>query len=171
VLFDRDGTLIHDVPYLSDPAGVQPVDGAVETLDGLRAAGYPVGVVSNQSGVGRGLISPEQLDRVTARLVDLLGPIDTVQVCPHTPEDGCGCRKPAPGLVLAAAADLGVAVQDCLVIGDIGADVDAALAAGAQAVLVPTPVTRPEEIARAREVAAVADTLTQAVTLALGRPR
>lgn len=171
VLFDRDGTLIHDVPYLTDPAGVRPVAGAPEVLAGLRSAGVRVGVVSNQSGVGRGLIRPDQLAAVNARLADLLGPFDTFQVCPHAPEVGCPCRKPRPGMVLAAAEELGLDPAACVLIGDIGADVDAALAAGAGAVLVPTPVTRREEIDRARKVAAVAGTLAEAVALALGSPR
>ncbi|GAA1845754.1 HAD-IIIA family hydrolase [Microlunatus capsulatus] len=165
VLFDRDGTLIHDVPYLDDPAGVRPVDAARALLDRLRGLGLAVGVVSNQSGVARGLITPEALVRVNARVVEELGPFDTWQVCPHGPDEGCGCRKPAPGMVLAAAAALGLEPADCLVVGDIGADVGAALAAGARAVLVPTPVTRPEEIAHARAVAAVAGSLAEAVGL------
>lgn len=170
VLFDRDGTLIHDVPYCTDPNRVRPVAEAGELLDALRAAGIGVGLVSNQSGVGRGLIRPDQLAAVNARVAELLGPFDTVQVCPHAPEEGCGCRKPQPGLVLAAAAELGVTAADCVVIGDIGADVEAARAAGAQAVLVPTPVTRAEEVKRARTVARVASTLAEGVALALGEP-
>lgn len=165
VLFDRDGTLIHDVPYLDDPAGVDPVAGAAGVLDGLRAAGVRVGVVSNQSGVGRGLITPERLVTVNARVAELLGPFDTFQVCPHAPEAGCGCRKPRPGLVLSAARELALDPGQCVVIGDIGADVDAALAAGARAVLVPTPITLEVEVERARRVAAVAATLAEAVAL------
>jgi histidinol-phosphate phosphatase family protein len=154
VLFDRDDTLIVDVPYNGDPARVQPVPGAAKALRDLRAAGVRVGVVSNQSGVGRGLISEEQLAAVNARVDELLGPFDTWQVCVHGENDGCTCRKPAPGLVQQAAAALGVDPSDCVVIGDIGADVDAAHAAGARGVLVPTPRTRPEEVRRAGLVAA-----------------
>ena len=165
VLFDRDGTLIHDVPYLDDPAGVRPVDGARALLDRLREQGVALGVVSNQSGVARGLITPDALARVNARVDAELGPFDTWQVCPHGPGDGCGCRKPAPGMVLAAAAALGLEPADCLVVGDIGADVRAALGAGARAVLVPTPVTRAEEVEHARAVAAVAGSLDEAVGL------
>jgi len=168
VLFDRDGTIVHDVPYNRDPELVAPVDGAREVLDALRARGIAVGVVSNQSGIARGLITPGQLTAVNARVDALLGPFDTWQVCPHGSADGCACRKPAPGMVLAAAAALGVEPAACVVIGDIGADVGAALAAGARAVLVPTPVTRPEEIAHASEHAMVASSLREAVTLALG---
>ncbi|UGT60949.1 D-glycero-alpha-D-manno-heptose-1,7-bisphosphate 7-phosphatase [Nocardia asteroides] len=171
VLFDRDDTLIVDVPYLADPALVRPVPGAAAQLELLRAAGIRVGVVSNQSGVARGLISADQLAAVVARVDELLGPFDTWQICPHGPADGCGCRKPRPGMILAAAAALGTVAERCVVIGDIGADVDAALAAGARAVLVPTAVTRPEEIERAREKARVATDITEAVAVALSGAR
>ncbi|MGY1671053.1 HAD-IIIA family hydrolase [Geodermatophilus sp. SYSU D00710] len=160
VLFDRDGTLVHDFPYNGDPAWVRPVDGAREALDRLRARGVRVGVVSNQSGVARGIITREQVDACMARLDELLGPFETVQVCPHGPDDGCSCRKPAPGMVKAACAELGVEPARTVVVGDIGADVEAAAAAGARAVLVPTPVTRRQEVDAAPHRAA---TLTAAV--------
>jgi HAD superfamily hydrolase (TIGR01662 family) len=160
VLFDRDGTLVHDVPYNGDPALVRPVDGAGEALDLLRARGVRVGVVSNQSGVARGIVTRDQVDACMDRLAELLGPFDTVQVCPHGPDDGCGCRKPAPGMVKAACAELDVDPARCVVVGDIGADVDAAAAAGAVGILVPTPVTRREEVAAADHRAG---TLTEAV--------
>ncbi len=162
VLFDRDGTLVHDVPYNGDPDRVVPVADARAVLDRLRADGVRVGVVSNQSGIGRGLLTTEQVDAVDARVRELLGPFDTWQRCPHAPETGCVCRKPGPGLVLRAADDLGVLPAECAVVGDIGADVGAAVAAGARAVLVPTPVTRAEEIEAAP---AVAGSLTEAVSL------
>ena len=148
-LFDRDATLVEDVPYNGDPAVVRPVPGARRALDRLRTAGLRIGVVSNQSGVARGLVTEEQVRAVNARVEGLLGPFGTVRYCPHGPGDGCGCRKPRPGLVRAAADDLGVPVHRCVLVGDIGSDVDAALAAGAAAVLVPTQVTRPDEIAAA----------------------
>jgi D-glycero-D-manno-heptose 1,7-bisphosphate phosphatase len=149
VLFDRDGTLVVDVPYCADPTLVTPVPTARAALSLLRAAGIPVGVVSNQSGIARGLLNREQVDAVNRRVDDLLGPFDVWQVCPHGPDDGCACRKPAPGMVLAAAERLGVAPVDVAVVGDIGADVGAARAAGARSVLVPTEVTLPEEVAAA----------------------
>jgi histidinol-phosphate phosphatase family protein len=153
VLFDRDDTLVHDVPYNTDPATVRPVPGAREALDRLRDIGIPVGVVTNQSGVARGLISQEQLDRVNTRVSELLGPFDAWSICRHGEDDGCGCRKPAPGLVRDAAAQLGVPVDHCVVIGDTGADVTAAAAAGARGILVPTGRTRRQEIQAAMEVA------------------
>jgi histidinol-phosphate phosphatase family protein len=169
VLFDRDGTLIKNVPYLADPRQVRPMPGARRTLNQLRRRGLAVGVVSNQSGVARGLINIDELAQVNARVESLLGPFDTWQVCPHGPDDRCNCRKPAPGLVTAAARELGLTPQQCLLIGDIGSDVDAALAAGARAVLVPTRHTKITEIDHAHKVAAVAPNLRTAVRRYVGR--
>ncbi|HEV2778900.1 MAG TPA: HAD-IIIA family hydrolase [Actinophytocola sp.] len=164
VLFDRDGTLVEDVPYNADPALVRAMPGAREALDQLRLHGVRTGVVTNQSGVGRGLLTVARLRAVNARIDELLGRFSTWQVCPHRPDEGCACRKPRPGLVLAACAALDVRPVETVVIGDTGADVDAARAAGARAVLVPNPVTRPDEIDAAP---AVADNLVAAVRLAL----
>jgi histidinol-phosphate phosphatase family protein len=165
VLFDRDGTLVVDVPYNGDPERVVVMPGAREAVGRLRAAGVPTAVVSNQSGVARGLIGAEQVAAVNRRVEELVGPLGPWVVCPHGPWDGCGCRKPAPGLVVRAAAALGVEPRDCVVIGDVGSDVEAARAAGARAVLVPTAVTRPEEVAAAPQVA---PDLAAAVDLLLG---
>ncbi|WP_165986846.1 HAD-IIIA family hydrolase [Streptomyces sp. YIM 98790] len=153
VLFDRDGTLVEDVPYNGAPERVRPVPGVRAALDMLRGRGIAIGVVSNQSGIARGLVSRERLTAVQRRVEELLGPFAVWAVCPHGPEEGCGCRKPAPGLVHAACARLGVRPEHTVVIGDIGADVRAARAAGARGVLVPTPVTLPREIAEAPETA------------------
>ncbi|HWD02095.1 MAG TPA: HAD-IIIA family hydrolase [Amycolatopsis sp.] len=166
VLFDRDDTLITDVPYLDDPDGVRPVPGALDVIRRLRERRVPIGVVSNQSGVAKGLLTPEQLQKVNSRVEELLGPFGTWQVCVHDDGDGCDCRKPAPGLILRAASDLGVDPAACVVIGDTGADVRAALAAGARAVLVPTGRTLDAEVAHARRHAAVAHDLTEALRLA-----
>jgi histidinol-phosphate phosphatase family protein len=164
VLFDRDGTLVADVPYNGDPSVVVAVPGARSALDRLRVAGVKVGMVTNQSGVARGLLTAADVTAVNARVAELLGPFDTVQVCPHGPEEGCGCRKPAPGLVTRACADVGVAPDRCVVVGDIGSDVGAARAAGATAVLVPTPATRVEEV---EATALRCDTVTEAAGLLL----
>jgi histidinol-phosphate phosphatase family protein len=153
VLLDRDDTLIVDVPYNADPTKVQPMPGAGEALAQLRAAGIPTAVVSNQSGIGRGLLSAVEVAAVNARVEELLGQLGPWVVCPHAPADGCACRKPAPGLVREAARRLGVAPRHCVVIGDIAADVGAARAAGARGILVPTARTRREDVAAAAEVA------------------
>ncbi|MFF9631862.1 MULTISPECIES: D-glycero-alpha-D-manno-heptose-1,7-bisphosphate 7-phosphatase [Streptomyces] len=168
VLFDRDDTLIVDVPYNGDPERVRLMPGAFEAVRLLRARGVPVGVVSNQSGIGRGLLTEAEVREVNARVDTLLGrPMDVWVHCPHTPEDGCGCRKPAPGLVLEAARLLGVPAGRCVVIGDIGADMGAARAAGARGVLVPTTRTLPAEVASAPDVCR---DLVGAVRHVLGRP-
>lgn len=164
VLFDRDGTLLIDVPYNGDPELAVPVPGARRALERLRDAGLPLAVVSNQSGVARGLIGTDEVEAVNRRAGDLLGGIDEWLFCPHGPSDGCECRKPAPGLIDAAAARLGVRPDRCLVIGDIAADVQAAQAAGAAAILVPTPRTQREDVRRAPRVA---PTIEAAVDAAL----
>jgi HAD superfamily hydrolase (TIGR01662 family) len=153
VLLDRDGTLVRDVPYNGDPALVDPLPGVREALERLRAHGIRLGVVSNQSGIARGRLTEAQAEAVMARASELLGPFDDVRWCPHGPDEGCDCRKPAPGMLLAAAAALDVDPSRCAMIGDIGADVDAARAAGMRAVLVPNGVTQPEEVAAAPETA------------------
>jgi histidinol-phosphate phosphatase family protein len=166
VLFDRDGTLVHDVPYNGDPERVVPMPGARAALDRLREQGFRLGVVTNQSGLARGRFTDEDLASVNARVEALLGPFDTWQVCPHTDADGCDCRKPLPGLVFRAAADLGTTADRCVVVGDIGRDMAAALAAGAAGILVPTPVTLADEVAAAP---AVADDLAGAASLIVQR--
>jgi histidinol-phosphate phosphatase family protein len=168
VLFDRDGTLVHDVPYNGDPAAVRVVADAPAAVAALRGAGVKLGVITNQSGIGRGLLSCADVRAVHARIEAELGSFDTWQVCPHAPDAGCDCRKPAPALVLRAARDLGVPVGECAVVGDIGSDVQAARAAGAQPVLVPTGATLPGEVA---DAPVVADRLSDAVALLLQRVR
>lgn len=175
VLLDRDGTLILDVPYNGDPGRVVPMPGARAALDRLRAAGLRLGVVTNQSGLARGKFTAAQLATVNRRVEELLGPFDTWQVCPHDDAAGCGCRKPAPGLVAGAAAALGVPADRCVVVGDIGRDMTAAQAAGAAGVLVPTPVTLPGEIAAApavaADLAAAADLILRRARLCTPAPR
>ncbi|MEU7723025.1 D-glycero-alpha-D-manno-heptose-1,7-bisphosphate 7-phosphatase [Streptomyces tibetensis] len=153
VLFDRDGTLVADVPYNGDPSRVTLMPGAREAVDAVRAAGVPVGVVTNQSGVARGLLTRRDVEAVRLRVEELLGPFAVWAVCPHGPGEGCACRKPAPGLILAACRRLAVPPERTAVIGDIGADMEAARAAGARGVLVPTAVTRADETATADDTA------------------
>jgi HAD superfamily hydrolase (TIGR01662 family) len=164
-LFDRDDTLIRDVPYNGDPDRVVPVPGARRALDLLRRRGVRIGVVSNQSGIAKGRITAADVRRVNARTEELLGPLDVWEICPHDVADGCACRKPRPALIERAARRLRAGAAECVVIGDIGSDIDAARAAGARGILVPTDRTRAEEVRRAPEVAA---DLNAAVRLALG---
>ncbi|HLS02925.1 MAG TPA: HAD-IIIA family hydrolase [Beutenbergiaceae bacterium] len=168
VLFDRDDTLITNVPYNADPDLVTPIQGARRALDLLRAQGLKLGVVTNQSGVAKGLITAAQVRQVNKRVEHILGPFDTWQVCPHGPEQGCSCRKPKPGMVLAAAVELGVPPDRCVLVGDIGSDMAAASSAGAHGILVPTSATFTHEI---EEAAEVAGTLSDAVHRVLDRSR
>jgi histidinol-phosphate phosphatase family protein len=167
VLLDRDDTIIVDRPYLNNPAEVRPTRHAVRALQRLRRRGLLLAVVTNQSGVARGLISPDELGAVNARVNEILGPFDSWQVCMHGENDDCRCRKPQPGMVLAAAEALSVPPTRCVMIGDTGGDVQAALAAEAEAVLVPTARTLPAEIQDAHARARVAETLDDAVSLVL----
>jgi HAD superfamily hydrolase (TIGR01662 family) len=153
VLFDRDGTLVVDVPYNGDPDRVVAMPAAADALAALRGAGIPTAVISNQSGIGRGLLDEVAVGEVNRRIEEVLGPFGYWAICPHGPDEGCWCRKPRPGLVIEAAAALGFKCEQVAVIGDIGADIAAAHAAGARGILVPTSVTRPEEVAAAAEVA------------------
>lgn len=164
VLIDRDGTIVRDVPYNGDPDLVVPMPGAQQALSRIRRAGIPIVVISNQSGVGRGLISAASVAAVNERIEKMLGPFDAWLVCPHVDADACGCRKPQPGLVHQAAQHLGVRADRCVVIGDIGSDMAAALAAGASGILVPTGATLPAEIDAAPMSAG---TLEQAVDAVL----
>jgi histidinol-phosphate phosphatase family protein len=168
VLFDRDGTLILDRPALRDPSGVRPAPRARRALDRLRARGIRAAVVTNQPALAARRVSEAELTRVHAELDRQLGPFAGFFVCPHDADAGCGCRKPAPGLLASALARLDVAPGECALVGDIGSDVEAARALGIRAVLVPTPATRREEIARAP---LVAPDLDAAVRLLLGGAR
>ncbi|RSM38978.1 haloacid dehalogenase [Actinoplanes sp. ATCC 53533] len=153
VLLDRDGTLIIDVPYNGDPSLVEAMPAARSALDRLRAAGLTLGVVTNQSGLARGLITEDQVAAVNARVTALLGPFATWQICPHDDAARCRCRKPRPGLVHDAAAALGETPRRCVVLGDRLRDVAAGSAAGASGILIPTASTPHADIRAASTVA------------------
>ncbi len=140
VFLDRDGTVIEHVHYLSDPAAVRPIPGAAEALRGLQGEGYALVVVTNQSAIGRGLLSVEQLERVNAemdRRFALEGvAFDGLYYCPEVPtgDDPTAIthpdRKPAPGMLLRAAADLEVDLAASWMVGDMISDVLAGINAG-----------------------------------------
>ncbi len=165
MLFDRDGTLIRDVPYNGDPEYVVPMPTVADALGALRRRGVLVGVVSNQSGIARGLLTRREVDAVNARVDGLRGPFDVWRICPQGEDDGCACRKPAPGMVVSACRALGVAPSETALIGDIAADMGAASAAGVHGILVPNTTTRRDEVRGAAEVAA---TVGEAVRRLLG---
>lgn len=131
VFLDRDGVLIADKGYVSRPADVEVLPGVPEALLKLQEAGWRLIVVTNQSGIGRGLFSLEDYDRVTARMCAMLPvTLDGIFCCPHAPEDDCDCRKPKPGLLLKAAQELGIDIAQSVMIGDRLSDVEAGSAAG-----------------------------------------
>jgi len=139
VFLDRDGTLIEDVGYPSDPDHVRPIAGAIEGLRRLGAAGFLLVVVSNQSGIGRGLVSPADAAAVEERFVSEFAAAGVgfagVYVCPHRPDEDCRCRKPMPGMLLDAARDIGIALGNSFVIGDKPSDVEAGKRAGCGSIL------------------------------------
>lgn len=147
VFVDKDGTLVRDVPYNVDPAKIRLAAGAAEGLSLLHDAGFRVAVVSNQSGVAHGYFAEDDLRIVETRLRQMLQEIDVSLAgffyCPHHPKGkivkyaiACDCRKPAPGLILAAARQLGCDLQRCWMIGDILDDVEAGRRAGCRTVLI-----------------------------------
>jgi D-glycero-D-manno-heptose 1,7-bisphosphate phosphatase len=142
VLLDRDGTLIAERHYLSRPEQVELLPGAIEGLRAMQALGLGLAVVTNQSGLGRGYFDVTDLDAVHRRLGRLLAQrgvrLDGIYVCPHTPDDGCDCRKPHPGLALAAAQELGFDPAAAFVIGDKVCDIELGRRLGAVSLLVQT---------------------------------
>jgi histidinol-phosphate phosphatase family protein len=167
VFLDKDGTLVEDVPFNVDPARVRLGPGAAEGLAALHAGGFLLVVVSNQSGVAGGLFPESALTGVWARLGALLAPVPLAGCyhCPHGPADGCDCRKPEPGLLRRAAAELGIDLARSWMVGDILNDVEAGRRAGCRTVLIdngnetewaPGPDRRPHhtapDLARAARV-------------------
>jgi len=155
VFLDRDGTLIHDVGYISDPADVRLVPAAADALRALRDAGFRLVVISNQSGLGRGLVTQEQADAVHRRFVEELeragAQIDAAYYCPHAPDEDCRCRKPLPGLILDAARELGLDLARSVMVGNSEVDVSAGEAAGARAILLDEPASAwPEAVRQIR---------------------
>jgi histidinol-phosphate phosphatase family protein len=142
VLLDRDGTIIVDRGYLSDPEQIEFEAEAVDGLARLATAGLPLVIVSNQSGIGRGYFDETAANAVNARLATILGgrgvTIAGWYVCPHAPDACCDCRKPAPGLALRAARELDLDLGQSWVIGDKRSDLELADAIGARGILVST---------------------------------
>ncbi len=168
VFIDKDGTLIDDVPHNADPDRIRLSDGAGEALHALRAQGFLLIVVSNQPGIARGLIPEAAMADVRRRIDELLAPhgvqLDGFYYCPHWPHGrlsclafACGCRKPRPGLLLAAAAEHGIDAGRSWMVGDILDDVEAGRRAGCRTLLIDNgnetewllgPMRRPHRLAR-----------------------
>jgi histidinol-phosphate phosphatase family protein len=155
VFLDKDGTLVDDVPYNVDPDRIALTPRAQECLAALAARGYRLIVVSNQPGVALGLFAQEQLGGVERRLREMLPALDAFYYCPHAPQQGCECRKPACGLLLRAARRHGVRLDRSWMVGDILDDVEAGRRAGCRTVLIDngnetewrmTPARKPDRV-------------------------
>jgi len=151
VFLDRDSTVIEDMEFSVDPARIRALPGAVEGMRRLQEAGYPLVLITNQSGVARGLFTEEGLrafhDRLRAWLAERGVRIEAVYHCPHYPNGKvpeytrkCACRKPEPGMILAAARDLGLDLTRSWMIGDRDCDTGAGRNAGCRTILVKTAI-------------------------------
>jgi len=149
VIFDRDGTLIENVPYNADPRRVVCRPRALAGVEKLRSLGMRFAVATNQSGVSRGLVSMESLELLNAEIDRLFGGLGTWWVCPHGPADNCRCRKPKPGMLYEAISEAGVGRAEVVFVGDRLSDLEAAEAAGVRFVLVRSPSSEPAVLRRA----------------------
>jgi D-glycero-D-manno-heptose 1,7-bisphosphate phosphatase len=143
VFLDRDGVLIENQPeYVRSWNHVEFLPGSIRATQELSASGYVIVLVTNQSVVGRGIISLEEATRINQQLVDEVaaggGRIDATYMCPHDPGEACSCRKPRPGMLLQAAAELDLDLARSYMIGDAISDVEAGRSAGVASILVRT---------------------------------
>jgi D-glycero-D-manno-heptose 1,7-bisphosphate phosphatase len=151
VILDRDGTIIVERHYLSDPDQVELLPEVVNGLRAMQKMGLGLVVVTNQSGIGRGFFDEARLSRIHHRMNELLDAegvaLDALYFCPHVPEDECACRKPRPGLIELAAAELDFDPQDCFVIGDKACDIELGQRVGGTTFLVQTGYGAQEAVA------------------------
>jgi D-glycero-D-manno-heptose 1,7-bisphosphate phosphatase len=143
VLLDRDGVINRDSDdYIRGPADWEPIPGSIEAIASLSKAGYQLAVITNQSGLSRGYFGLDELEAIHAKLYQQVeeqgGSLAGIFYCPHSPDQNCGCRKPATGLLLAAEQALGMSAKGALFIGDSLKDLQAARAHGCLPVLVRT---------------------------------
>jgi D-glycero-D-manno-heptose 1,7-bisphosphate phosphatase len=142
VVLDRDGTIIEEVSYLSDPKQIALIPGTSKALRDLSGMGFGLVVITNQSAVGRGYFDEAQLTRIHDRLLEILRgeeiTLDGLYFCPHTPQDQCLCRKPHTGLILKASEDLDFDLSRSIVIGDKASDIEMGCRVGALTMLVRT---------------------------------
>ncbi|PKN35566.1 MAG: D,D-heptose 1,7-bisphosphate phosphatase [Deltaproteobacteria bacterium HGW-Deltaproteobacteria-19] len=174
---DRDGTINEEVGYLDRIEKLRILPGAIDAIGMLNRGGLKVVVVTNQSGIARGLFNEAFVEKTHRHLQDLLhergARIDGFYFCPHHPTEGlgpyrldCPCRKPKPGLLIRAAAEMGLALEDSFMIGDMPKDVEAGIRAGARGILVRTGYGR--EVPALPEAAYIAEDLSDAAHWILG---
>lgn len=171
VFLDRDGTINEEAPYIADVQDLHIYPYAASAIKRLNEAGFLVIVVTNQSGVGRGLIHPESLEEIHRVLKKRLAVdgarIDAIYTCPHRPEDLCDCRKPAPGLLIRAIRDHRINPKKSFLIGDKYEDVMAARAVDITPILVRTGHGRETELLSEVHPVRIADNLADAVEIIL----
>jgi D-glycero-D-manno-heptose 1,7-bisphosphate phosphatase len=142
IVLDRDGTIIEECEYLSEPEQIALLPGVGAALRELREMGFGLVVITNQSSVGRGFFDQVQLEGIHKHLRELLEKegvhLDGLYVCPHKPDDDCACRKPKLGLLQKAAEDLGFSLESSIIIGDKASDIEMGRTAGALTFLVRT---------------------------------
>ena len=174
VFLDRDGVINENrADHVKCWAEFRFLPGAPDAIARLSRAGVRIFVITNQAIINRGMVSREAVDQINSQMAAEVerhgGRIDAIAYCPHRPEEGCGCRKPQPGLLLDLARRHGLDLRATVVIGDALSDVEAGIAAGCRAILVLTG-RGPEQLARTdgRNGFAVASDLSAAVELLLG---
>ena len=175
VFLDRDGTINHDTGYVSDAATVEILPGVAAAIRRLNERNIPVVVITNQSGIARGLISVASYEAVRARIDELLAAegasVTATYACPHHPDftGPCECRKPGTLLYETAAREHGLDVKRSLFAGDRWRDVQPALTLGGFGVLVPSEATPGPDRERAEREAVLLPTLMEAVSMFLDR--
>jgi D-glycero-D-manno-heptose 1,7-bisphosphate phosphatase len=174
IILDRDGVINHDSDeFIKTPAEWEPIEGSLEAIAKLNHAGYRVMVITNQSGIARGLLDVDTLSRIHSKMRRMVaqvgGKLEAILYCPHGPEDGCNCRKPLGGAFNDLAHRLRIDLADVPAVGDSLRDIQAAQAVGARPILVKTgkgettlaDPALPEGIAVYDDLAAVADALLE----------
>ena len=143
IFLDRDGTIIRDEDYLRDPARITMLPGALEALANLRARGFSLVVITNQSGIARGLIGEDEHARVREeferQMADAGVPLAGYYFCPHHPDDGCACRKPAAAMIERASSELGLDIPRSFMVGDRESDILAGKRAGCKTAFLAGP--------------------------------
>jgi histidinol-phosphate phosphatase family protein len=166
IFLDKDGTLVEDVPYNVDPGLVKLAEGAEEALQAFAERGLPVIVVSNQPGVALGMFEEEDLRTLEESLRSRVR-FHAFYYCPHHPQAGCDCRKPSPGLLVRAAREHGVSLEDSWMIGDILDDVEAGRRAGCRTCLIDNGNETEWQLSELRRPHRVAADLAEAAGLIL----
>lgn len=167
---DKDGTLVEDLPYNVDPERIRLAPGAAEAVAQMAAGGYRVMVVSNQPGIALGCFQESALGEVERKLRSLLPELDGFYYCPHAPQSGCRCRKPACGLLRQAAREHRIELRGSWMVGDILDDIEAGRSAGCRTVLVDNGNETEWRLTARRHPHARVDGLLEVASLICGAP-